>query len=39
MVDSVTQENHWKGVRGEKKKKKKAQIKQLKSIKINLTSK
>lgn len=20
MVDSVTQENHWKGVRGEKKK-------------------
>lgn len=37
MVDSVTQENHWKGVRGEKKKK--AQIKQLKSIKINLTSK
>lgn len=22
MVDSVTQENHWKGVRGEKKKKK-----------------
>lgn len=38
MVDSVTQENHWKGVRGEKKKKK-AQIKQLKSIKINLTSK